>query len=63
MIFLDLINLKKIRRAVIDRNTLIPAGTQIGIDPEADRQRFTVTENGIVLVTPEMLGQEVHSIR
>jgi hypothetical protein len=29
----------------------------------ADRLRFTVTENGVVLVTPEMLGQEVHSIR
>ena len=52
-----------IRRAIIDRGTEIPPGTEIGVDPVADRLRFTVTENGVILVTPEMLGQEVHSIR
>ena len=29
---------------------------------EEDRQRFHVTESGITLVTPEMLGQEVHHV-
>jgi glucose-1-phosphate adenylyltransferase len=52
-----------IRRAIIDRGTEIPPGTEIGVDPVADRLRFTVTGNGVILVTPEMLGQEVHSIR
>ena len=52
-----------IRRAVIDASCVIPEGTVIGEDPEADAKRFYVTSSGIVLVTPEMLGQEVHYVR
>ena len=44
-----------IRRAIIDEGCELPPGTQIGVDAEADRQRFFVTENGVVLVTPDML--------
>jgi len=44
-----------IRRAIIDEGALIPDGMQIGVDPEADRARFYVTENGVTLVTPGML--------
>ena len=40
----------KIRRAIIDKGVKIPPGTQIGYDPEFDRQHFTVTESGIVVV-------------
>lgn len=47
----------RITRAIIDRGCQIPEGTVIGEDREADAQRFRVTEKGIVLVTPEMLGQ------
>lgn len=50
----------KIRRAVIDKNCKIPAGMEIGYDLDADRRRFRVTDQGIVLVTPEMLGQNIH---
>ena len=50
----------RIRRALIDLNCRIPADTQIGMDPEADRERFFVTDKGIVLVTPDMLNQEEH---
>lgn len=46
-----------VRRAVIDRGCVLAHGTQIGVDPEADRARFHVSEGGVVLVTPEMLGQ------
>jgi glucose-1-phosphate adenylyltransferase len=53
----------KIRRAVIDKNCVIPEGMVIGYDPELDRKRFHVTEKGICLVTPEMLGQQIHYIR
>ncbi|MCX8018171.1 MAG: glucose-1-phosphate adenylyltransferase, partial [Rhodocyclaceae bacterium] len=53
----------KIRRAVIDKNCKVPEGMTIGHDPEADRKRFHVTEKGVVLVTPEMLGQQIHHIR
>jgi glucose-1-phosphate adenylyltransferase len=44
-----------IRRAIIDSNTLIPDGMQIGVDPAADAERFYVTENGVTLVTQAML--------
>jgi glucose-1-phosphate adenylyltransferase len=46
-----------VRRAVIDRGCILPEGMRIGIDPDADRARFHVSEDGVVLVTPEMLGQ------
>ena len=40
----------KIRRAIIDKDVEIPAGTVIGFDREADRQRFFVTDNGLVVI-------------
>jgi glucose-1-phosphate adenylyltransferase len=52
-----------IKRAVIDKLCVIPEGMQIGVDLEVDRKRFYVSENGIVLVTPDMLGQKVHRVR
>jgi glucose-1-phosphate adenylyltransferase len=52
-----------VRRAIVDRECVLPAGTRIGVDPAQDRKRFHLTESGIVLVTPEMLGQQVHHAR
>jgi glucose-1-phosphate adenylyltransferase len=40
----------KIRRAIIDKNVVIPEGTEIGFDSEEDKQKFTVTETGIVVI-------------
>lgn len=49
-----------IRKAILDRGCVIPEGTQIGIDHDHDRARgFRVTEQGVVLVTREMLGLPV----
>jgi glucose-1-phosphate adenylyltransferase len=54
----------RIRRAIIDRGSQIPDGTVIGDDAEADRARgFRVTDSGLVLVTPDMLGQRLHFTR
>ncbi|HEX8551671.1 MAG TPA: glucose-1-phosphate adenylyltransferase [Abditibacteriaceae bacterium] len=39
-----------IRNAIIDKHVKIPAGTQIGVDLEEDRKRFTVTDSGIVVI-------------
>jgi glucose-1-phosphate adenylyltransferase len=46
-----------IRRAVIDKYCIVPAGMTIGVDVEQDRQRFHLTKGGVTLVTPAMLGQ------
>ena len=41
----------KIRKTIIDKNVVIPDGSTIGYDLEADRQKgYTVTESGIVVV-------------
>ncbi|HVR40356.1 MAG TPA: glucose-1-phosphate adenylyltransferase [Thermoanaerobaculia bacterium] len=40
----------KIRRTIIDKGVKIPPHTTIGYDIEHDRERFTVTETGIVVV-------------
>lgn len=39
-----------IRNAVIDKYCTIPAGAQIGVDPIADAERFTVSKGGIVVI-------------
>jgi len=53
----------RIKKAVIDKRCIIPDGTVIGEDPEADAKRFTVSPGGVVLVTPEMLGQVTNYVR
>ncbi|MDJ0881106.1 MAG: glucose-1-phosphate adenylyltransferase, partial [Gammaproteobacteria bacterium] len=52
----------RILHAIIDRHCKIPDGMQIGINQEEDKKRFHVSPNGIVLVTPEMLGQYIHHV-
>ena len=39
-----------VRNAILDKNVIVPAGVKIGIDIEADRQKYTVTPSGIVAV-------------
>jgi glucose-1-phosphate adenylyltransferase len=51
----------RVKRAVIDKGCTIPDGMTIGIEPEKDLERFHVTRNGVVLVTPDMLGQPLHT--
>jgi glucose-1-phosphate adenylyltransferase len=42
----------RVRRAIIDRGVVLPRGAVIGYDPVEDRRRHTVSEGGVVVVTP-----------
>jgi len=54
----------RISHAIIDRGSIIPDGMVIGENKDEDRERgFRVTEKGITLVTPDMLGQQLHITR
>jgi glucose-1-phosphate adenylyltransferase len=39
-----------VRRAILDKNVVVEPGAQIGVDFERDRQRFTISEGGVVVV-------------
>jgi glucose-1-phosphate adenylyltransferase len=46
-----------LKRTVVDKRCILPDGFSAGVAPDADRLRFHVTERGVTLVTPSMLGQ------
>lgn len=51
-----------LKNVVIDRGCIIPEGMQIGVDLALDKKRFHVSEKGITLVTPDMLGQDLYRV-
>ena len=51
-----------LKNVVVDRGCIIPEGMQIGVDLNLDAKRFYVSEKGIVLVTPDMLGQDLYRV-
>jgi len=53
----------RITKAIIEKGCDIPEGTIIGEDRAEDERRFHVSHGGIVLVTPDMLGQKLHYVR
>ncbi|MDZ7662615.1 glucose-1-phosphate adenylyltransferase [Thiohalophilus sp.] len=53
----------KIHHAIIEKGCVIPDNTQIGVNPEEDAKHYYITRKGVVLVTPEMLGQQIHHVR
>ena len=53
----------KIKNAIIDKSCIIPDGTTIGYDLESDSRQYYISPNGRVLITPEMLGLQVHHAR
>jgi glucose-1-phosphate adenylyltransferase len=40
----------RVRRAIVDRFNIIPADTEVGVDPAQDRRRFHVDPTGLVVV-------------
>ena len=51
-----------LRRVIVDNGCVIPDGFQAGVNGDADRKSFHVTERGVVLITPEMLGQPIQRV-
>jgi glucose-1-phosphate adenylyltransferase len=39
-----------VRNAIVDKNVVIAPGARIGVDAEADRERFTVSGGGVVVI-------------
>src|SRR6476646_2387783 len=39
-----------VRRAILDKNVVIPDGAQVGMDPDLDRERYTVSGGGVVVL-------------
>lgn len=52
-----------LKKVIIDKGAHIPEGMQIGVNHDEDRKRFHVSEKGVVLVTPDMLGHSLHQAR
>lgn len=53
----------RLKNVIIDKGCIVPEGTVVGEDLEEDAKKFYVSPKGIVLITPEMLGQEIHYVR
>ena len=53
----------RLNKVVIDKRCVIPDGLEVGFDPIEDAKRFHVTERGVTLITPNMLGQRIHQSR
>ena len=43
----------RLNRCIIDKNVVIPNFERIGLDRDADSERYTVSENGIVVIEKE----------
>ena len=39
-----------VRRAIVDKNVRIAPGARVGVDPEADRERFAVSPSGVAVI-------------
>ena len=46
-----------VRRAILDKNVIVPEGAQIGVDLERDRHLYTVSEGGIVVLGKGVTAQ------
>jgi glucose-1-phosphate adenylyltransferase len=53
----------QLRKVIIEEGCRLPPGTVIGEDSQQDAKRYYVSPGGVTVVTPEMLGQELHHVR
>jgi glucose-1-phosphate adenylyltransferase len=45
-------------RAIVDKQVVIPPGARIGVDPERDAARFTVSAGGVVVIGKRQVIEE-----
>ena len=53
----------KVRRAILDKNVVVPVGETIGYDLEKDRKRYLVTDSGIVVVEGKRSRVEIATLQ
>ncbi len=39
-----------VRNAILDKNVKVAEGAQVGVDADRDRERFVVSDGGIVVI-------------
>jgi glucose-1-phosphate adenylyltransferase len=44
-----------VRKAVLDKYTVVERGAQIGVDLDGDREQYTVSDGGVVVI-----GKGIH---
>jgi len=53
----------KVKRAILDKNVKLPPDTTIGYDLEKDKQKYHVTETGIVIVEGHQSKVDISSLQ
>ena len=46
-----------VRKAILDKNVIVPEGAQIGVDLDTDRDRYTISDGGIVVLGKGIVAQ------
>jgi len=46
-----------VRRAILDKNVIVPEGAQVGVDLERDRELYTLSEGGVVVLGKGVTAQ------
>jgi glucose-1-phosphate adenylyltransferase len=39
-----------VRNAILDKDVVVPEGAKVGVDLDRDRELYTVSDNGIVVI-------------
>ncbi|MBR7158412.1 MAG: glucose-1-phosphate adenylyltransferase [Alphaproteobacteria bacterium] len=52
----------RVHKAILSAGCVVPRGLVVGEDPEFDKKYFYHTENGITLVTPQMIQNYLDSV-
>ncbi len=46
-----------VRRAILDKDVIVPEGAHIGLEPDLDRERYHVSEGGVVVLGKSAVAQ------